>query len=274
MSVTRKISFIGGGKIAEILIANMTAKGVVDPSRITVSNPGKARLEELRKRFGVNRADSNGDAVEKGDAVFVCVRSEMAPVVAEELGGMDFSGKTVVTISAGVPMKLYRDRLKNVSVVRAMPNPPSKIGYGAIALSFDDKVDGKAREDVMEIFSSMGKCFVLPEEKINILTSITCPAPVFAFCSAIIQSSVLLGIDHATSEDLVFHTIQGCLKEWEKNPGQMSKLLAETSTPGGISVQQLFSLDKGTFNGVVKQTYVDGWAKSKEFGDRILESLG
>lgn len=100
MSVTRKISFIGGGKIAEILIANMTAKGVVDASRITVSNPGKARLEELRKRFGVNRADSNGDAVEKGDAVFVCVRSEMAPVVAEELGGMDFSGKTVVTIPA------------------------------------------------------------------------------------------------------------------------------------------------------------------------------
>jgi pyrroline-5-carboxylate reductase len=273
MPVTRKISFIGGGKITEILIANMTARAVVDPALITVSNPGKARLEDLQKRFGVNKASSNGDAAASGDIIFVCVRSEIASAVAEELGGMDFSGKTVVTISAGVPMKLYREKLKNASVVRVMPNPPSKIGYGAIAVSFDDRIDGKAREDVMEIFSSMGKCFVLPEEKINILTSITCPAPVFAFCSAIIQSSVLLGIDHATSEDLVFHTIQGCLKEWEHNPGQMAKLLTETSTPGGISVQQLFSLDKGGFGGVIKQTYVDGWAKSKEFGDRILNSL-
>lgn len=273
MAVTRKVSFIGGGKIAEILISNMTAKSVVAPRDILVSNPGKARLEDLEKRFGINKASSNGDAVEKGDYIFICVRSEIASAVAEELGDMDFSGKTVVSISAGIPMKLYRDKLKNASVVRAMPNPPSKIGYGAIAVSFDDKVDGKAREDIMEIFSSMGKCFVLPEEKINILTSVTCPAPVFAFCSAIIQSSVLLGIDHATSEDLVFHTIQGCLKEWENNPGQMGKLLTETSTPGGISVQQLFSLDKGTFNGVVKQTYVDGWAKSKDFGDRILKSL-
>ena len=273
MSVTKKVSFIGGGKIAEILVSNMTAKGVVAPRDILVSNPGKARLEDLEKRFGINKASSNSDAVEKGVYIFICVRSEVASSVAEELGEMDFSGKTVVSISAGIPMKLYRDKLKNASVVRAMPNPPSKIGYGAIAVSFDDKVDGKAREDIMEIFSSMGKCFVLPEEKINILTSVTCPAPVFAFCSAIIQSSVLLGIDHATSEDLVFHTIQGCLKEWEHNPGQMSKLLTETSTPGGISVQQLFSLGKGTFNGVVKQTYVDGWAKSKDFGDRILKSL-
>jgi len=273
MSVTKTVSFIGGGKIAEILISNMTAKAVVDPSGLTVSNPGKARLDDLEKRFGINKASCNRDAVEKGDYVFVCVRSEVASTVAEELGDMDFSGKTVVSISAGIPMKLYRDKLKNVSVVRVMPNPPSKIGYGAIAISFGEEVGEKARKDIMEICSSMGKCFVLPEEKINILTSVTCPAPVFAFCSAIIQSSVLLGIDHATSEDLVFHTIRGCLKEWENNPGQMSKLLTETSTPGGISVQQLFSLDKGTFNGVVKQTYVDGWAKSKDFGDRILKSL-
>lgn len=273
MPVTKKISFIGGGKIAEILISNMTAKKVVAPGDILVSNPGKARLEDLEKRFGVNCASSNREAVQKGDYVFICVRSEVASTVAEEFCDMDFSGKTVVSISAGIPMKLYQQNLKNVSVVRVMPNPPSKIGYGAIAITFDDRVNEESRKEVMEIFSSMGKCFVLPEEKINILTSVTCPAPVFAFCSAIIQASVLLGIDHAASEDLVFHTVQGCLKEWENNPGQMSKLLTETSTPGGISVQQLFSLDKGTFNGVVKQTYIDGWAKSKDFGDRILKSL-
>lgn len=273
MPIRKKIAFVGAGKIAEILISNMTAKGIVEPRDILVSNPGKARIEDMKKRFGLEAASSNREAVEKGDYVFVCVRSEVASTVAEEIKDMDFTGKTLVSISAGIPMKLYQQNLKNVAVVRAMPNPPSKIGYGAIAVTFDGKVGEEGRKDIMEIFSSMGKCFVLPEEKINILTSVTCPAPVFAFCSAIIQASVLLGIDHATSEDLVFHTIQGCLKEWENNPGQMSKLLTETSTPGGISVQQLFSLDKGTFNGVVKQTYVDGWAKSKDFGDRILKSL-
>ena len=273
MPVTGKVSFIGGGKITEILLSNMTAKSVVDPSRVVVSDPSEARLAELKARFGVGTVSSNREAAEKGDFVFMCVRSEIAPTIPQEIGDLDFSGKTVVTISAGIPMKLYQQGLKNAAVVRVLPNPPSKIGYGAIAISFDRAVGPKARQDVMEIFSSMGKCFDLPEDKIDILTSTTCPAPVFAFCSAIVQATVLLGIDHATSEDLAFHTIQGCLKEWEKNPGQIGKLLAETSTPGGISVEQLFSLDKGSFSGVVKQAYVDGWVKSRAFGEKILKSL-
>ena len=185
MPVTGKVSFIGGGKITEILLSNMTAKSVVDPSRVVVSDPSEARLAELKARFGVGTASSNREAAEKGDFVFMCVRSEIAPTIPQEIGDLDFSGKTVVTISAGIPMKLYQQGLKNAAVVRVLPNPPSKIGYGAIAISFDRAVAQKGREDVMEIFSSMGKCFDLPEDKIDILTSTTCPAPVFAFCSAI-----------------------------------------------------------------------------------------
>ena len=128
----------------------------------------------------------------------MCVRSEMQPTIRRR-SATSFFRETVVTISAGIPMKLYQQGLKNAAVVRVLPNPPSKIGYGAIAISFDKAVGPEARKDVMEIFSSMGKCFDLPEDKIDILTSTTCPAPVFAFCSAIVQATVLLGIDHATS---------------------------------------------------------------------------
>lgn len=269
----KKISFIGAGKIAEILIGNMTARGVVSPERIMIGDQSARRLEEMTERFGVNAASSNREAVEHGDVVFVCVRSENVAGVVEEIRGFDFSGKTLVSISSGVPMSLYREAIPGALIVRALPNPPSKIGHGVIALAFDGRFGETAREEVMEIFSSMGKCFILPEEKINVITSVTGPAPVFAFCEAAIQACVLLGIDHKTSESLVFHTISGCLKEWEENLGQMGKLLTETSTPGGISVQQLFSLDKGAFNATVKGCYVKGWEKTSEVGERIARAL-
>ena len=53
MPVTGTVSFIGGGKITEILLSNMTAKAVVDPSRVVVSDPSAARLAALKARSGV-----------------------------------------------------------------------------------------------------------------------------------------------------------------------------------------------------------------------------
>ena len=76
--------------------------------------------------------------------------------------------------------------------------------------------------------------------------------------------------------DMVGHTgdLQAAIQAVEAVDLSLGRLLAETSTPGGISVEQLFSLDKGSFSGVVKQTYVDGWAYflsvSKEFNKNHL----
>jgi pyrroline-5-carboxylate reductase len=120
----------------------------------------------------------------------------------------------------------------------------------------------------MEMFSSMGDCFALDEEQINISTAVTGPAPVLAFFEAIIESSVLLGIDRTTSEKMVYKTLEGCLKMWEQS-GDLSKLLVQTSTPAGISVKQNYELEKGCFKATVKKCYEEGYLKTKKFSDTL-----
>ena len=254
--ITKNIAFLGAGHIAEALIHSLTSSGVARADRIAASDVNASRLEVLSDRYGVGMGKDNRSAVEGADLIFVCVRSE----------------QVLVNISSGIPMALY-GRLRGVSVARALPNPPSKIGHGVIAVAFAPGMSPEDRGTVMACFAPMGECVELPEDKIDVITSVTGPAPVFAFCEAAIEASVLLGIDYASSSRIVFHTLLGCLKMWEPDLEAMGRLLSQASTPGGISVEQLFTLDKGGFKAAVKQSYVDGWAKTHATGEALRATL-
>lgn len=270
--ITKNIAFLGAGHIAEALIHSLTSSGVARADRIAASDVNASRLEVLSDRYGVGMGKDNRSAVEGADLIFVCVRSEQVPGLVEELADQDFTGKVLVNISSGIPMALY-GRLRGVSVARALPNPPSKIGHGVIAVAFAPGMSPEDRGTVMACFAPMGECVELPEDKIDVITSVTGPAPVFAFCEAAIEASVLLGIDYASSSRIVFHTLLGCLKMWEPDLEAMGRLLSQASTPGGISVEQLFTLDKGGFKAAVKQSYVDGWAKTHATGEALRATL-
>ena len=72
---------------------------------------------------------------------------------------------------------------------------------------------------------------------------------------------------------MAFGTVEGCLKVWENNIDNIGGLLAETSTPGGISVRQLYNLEQNAFEATVKECYEEGFLRTKAYSDGILEML-
>lgn len=267
--MNKKIGFIGSGHIAQILINSVTLKGVVEPGNIFINDKITELAKAKSRELGVNFCGSLSEVFASADYVFMCVRSEhVAGVVNDIAAECSIEERTIISISSGIPVSLYRKKLGQVPVARALPNPPSKIGYGAVAVCLENVIDEGARADIMEMFSSMGDCFALDEEQINISTAVTGPAPVLAFFEAIIESSVLLGIDRTTSEKMVYKTLEGCLKMWEQS-GDLSKLLVQTSTPAGISVKQNYELEKGCFKATVKKCYEEGYLKTKKFSDTL-----
>ena len=72
---------------------------------------------------------------------------------------------------------------------------------------------------------------------------------------------------------MAFGTVEGCLKVWENNIDNIGGLLAETSTPGGISVRQLYNLEQNAFKATVKECYEEGYLRTKAYSDGILEML-
>lgn len=268
-----KIGFMGSGAIAEIIGQSAVRSGTVKADDVCVYDIWNERLSYMHDKYGFTACDMPGKMISKSDFVFMCVRSDDAIEMAKTLGAYDFSGKVIVSISSGIPMALYEKNVSNAAVARALPNPPSRIGHGVIALAFNAKVCGEKKEELKKLFSAMGTCLVLDEDKINAVTSLTGPAPIYAFFQGIVESAVLLGINHSLAAEMAYGTLRGCLKVWENDINNISGLLEETSTPGGISVRQLYNLEQNSFKATVKECYEEGYLRTKAYSDTIKEML-
>lgn len=268
-----KLGFIGSGSIAEIMIQKILAGGLATPEDLFILGRNQEKNENLRKKYNATLCDGMPELAEKAEFIFVCVRAEDAPGAAKALANCALRGKCVVSISAGIPISLYEHADGQTAVARALPNPPSRLGEGVIVLAFNAAVSAKQKKSLRNVFTAMGLCLETDETKIDAVTSLTGPAPLYLFFQNIVEAGVLLGIDYKTSVRMAYQTVKGCLRTWEENIDDIAGLITEAGTPGGISVEQIQYLDEHAFRGILKGCYRTGYLKSEAAGKRITEKI-
>ncbi len=131
-----QIAFVGGGNMANSLLAGLLRKGLSTPGQLIVSDPQSARRELLAERFGVMVTADNRTAVREADIIVLCVEPQVLDEVLSELVSALRSQPLMISVAAGYSLSRMRARLKPLTrLVRAMPNTPSTIGEGVTAVS-------------------------------------------------------------------------------------------------------------------------------------------
>jgi pyrroline-5-carboxylate reductase len=264
--LNRRVAFIGGGHITEIIIKALARNTVMAADQMVVSDPNTERLDHLRSTYGVTTCPGNQEAVSAANYVFVNVLPQVVGAVIEELCRTPFpSNKVIISLAAGIPIDRYKCLGEKVPVIRALPNPPSQIGMGIIAISFNPWVTKKQFEEVSILFSALGEHVVLNESQINAVTALSTPAIVYLFFQALIDAGVRAGIDAQTSTKIVSHTISGAMEVWRRRQLSPQELMSEASTPGGISVECLFTLEKHAFRAALSEAIHNGASKASSF---------
>ncbi len=259
------IAFIGAGHITEIILNNLARNNYFARcGDALVSDPSKARCRELSEKFGIAIAADNRAAFIESTFIFICVPPPAVTRVVADLAGCDPSGKTVVTIAAGVPISALEKIHPNLAVIRTLPNPPSQVGYGILPVACNRNVDDKTRGVVMDILRNLGECVEMDEDGINAVTSLSSPAPVFAFLDAMVEAGVLCGLPRAKAARVAEQTVMGCLKIRENRPeATFADLIAEASTPGETSVESLYALERHAFRAAIKEAYLAAANKAR-----------
>ena len=262
----RKIAFIGGGHITKIIVENLIRTETAIPEQLIVSDPNKKCLETLQSNYGIVAAKNNLDAVAKGDFIFINVLPQVVDEVIKEFEQLTISAnKVLITLAAGISIKKYSALGEKLPVVRALPNPPSQIGWGITALTFNSYVSESQQADVINLFSSLGKYLILKEECINAVTALSSPTLIYMFFQALIDAGVRSGIDHETSTKIVYQSIVGAMEVWNRRKVAPSDLISEAATPGGISVESLFILDKYAFRAAINEAVYNATLKADKF---------
>ena len=242
----KKISFIGGGNMAQALISGLVSCGV-KPSLITVADPSSEAREQLAAK-GLNTVDPTTDAkaaVIDADIVVLAVKPQVMKAV---VSGFDdvLDKQLVISVAAGLSTALLSNMLGGYSnIVRAMPNTPAMIQMGATGLYGTDDISAEQKQLATAVMEASGLVmWVDNEEHMHAVTAVSgsAPAYMFYFIEAMVDGAVALGLDKEQASALAMQTMLGSAKMALGSEDAPSELRRKVTSPNGTTQAAIESM--------------------------------
>jgi pyrroline-5-carboxylate reductase len=229
------VGFIGAGNIAEAMIGGLTKVEKEIEIRVT-NQTNHERIQHLVTNYKIKSSQLE-ELVITSSVLIIAVKPKNVKDVLNHLRHYDLSDKLIISVAAGVPMKLYNHYLPDVAVIRAMPNTSTAVLHSMTGLVRGVNVTSEQAEIGAQIFSAVGKILWIPEDKMNALTAISGsgPAYFYLFIESLILAGIELGLSEEEAEALVLETSIGAGKmiaESDKSPGRLRR---EVTSPNGTT---------------------------------------
>lgn len=264
-----KITFIGPGAMAEAIFGGLIRNAIATPSNINISGPNIDRTQSLASKYGVNPYTNNKEAVKNADIVILSIKPQRLNSVMAELRGNLPADCLVISIIAGASLKKLSHGLAHSSVVRTMPNTPSKIGEGITVWTDTHSVTSSQKDMARTILTALGQeIYVEDEHYLDMATALsgTGPAYIFLFMESLIDAGVHMGLPRRISEQLVLQTITGSVDYYRQNDVHVSALRNQVTSPGGTTSEALYYLEKAGFRTAISRAVWAAYQRSLELG--------
>lgn len=260
----KKISFIGGGNMAQALISGLISCGV-KPSLITVADPSSEAREQLAAK-GLNTVDPTADAkaaVIDADIVVLAVKPQVMKAVVSSFSDI-LDKQLVISVAAGLSTEILSDMLGGYdNIVRAMPNTPAMIQMGATGLYGTDDISAEQKQLATAVMEASGLVmWVDNEEHMHAVTAVSgsAPAYMFYFIEAMVDGAVALGLDKEHASALAMQTMLGAAKMAMGSEDAPSELRRKVTSPNGTTqaaVESMQANDIGRQIGEAMQACYD-----------------
>ena len=264
-----RISFIGGGVMAEAILGGVLDAGLVTPAETKIGEPIEARRSYLEITYGVSVYSGNLDALKDADMVVLAVKPQSLPEVMEDIRGELDGRQVVLSIIAGARMDTLVKGLDHAAVIRVMPNTPAQIRSGMTVWTPSPEVPEDGVAASRDILSTLGEeLYVADEKLLDMATALSAsgPAYVFLFIEALIDAGVHLGMPRDMSRQLVLQTVSGSARLVEESGRHPADLKDMVTSPGGTTAEALLTFERGGFRGVVLDAVAAAYEKSRALG--------
>ncbi len=222
MTSYRSVAFIGGGRIARILVEGWRVSEKM-PDSILVVEPDDGALAVLRDVAPeVRRAEpSDLDACE---VIFLAVHPPALKDVLETLAGVVAPQTLVVSLAPKVKAATIAGALGTDRVVRMIPNAPSAIGAGYNPVFFSGGIDGESKQELKKMFAPWGDQPEVAEENLEAYAIVTAMGPTYFWyeIQKLRELAVSFGLEHEAADEAVQKMLDGAVRcLLAKGPGAM-----------------------------------------------------
>ncbi|KAK4498338.1 hypothetical protein PRZ48_010996 [Zasmidium cellare] len=264
---TLKIAILGCGYMGTALLDGWLQRSKHTFTAHVKSQASHDRLQQSVSTHSDRVTVSHGDdktaqAAKDADIILLGILpGELSAFLKTPGLVQELKGKVVVSMLAGVPTSQLQQELASQSsgedwkVARIIPTIGSRIGE-SVTLVADPEALPEHFKLIDEAFSSIGSVQHVPEAQMDAATAIGAAVHALAIVAtdSVTDASVASGVPRATAQALT----AACLKSAGAlfNQGGMTpeSMKAAMSTPSGITLNALVSLDSTVRAGIASAT--------------------
>lgn len=252
------LQFIGGGNIGKALIRGLLSS---KKQLAVVVRRAEAQLE-LKKEFP--EVEVRQQPLEGVDAVLAVKPADVAPALATL---KDYKIERLISVAAGISIKTLEAGLGGTTkVIRAMPNTPSKIGFGVAGISASSAASDEDLAWAETILGSVGEVVHIKEDLMDAVTGLSGSGTGFVmyFAEALQSAGTELGLDEKSVDILVGHTLLGAAQMLLQDELSAEELRWQVASPNGTTEAGIKALEEGQFAELVKSAVSQAAARAKE----------
>lgn len=265
---TPVVAVLGSGVMGDTLVAALRAGGWPG-DRVAVADHDADRARATADAHGARAADGNAAAVADADVVLLAVKPDVVPAVLAEVAPVLRGGALVVSVAAGVPLRVYEAALPaGTPVVRVMPNTPALIGKGASGIAPGAHADEAHLALVERVLAATGLVERVAEKQLDAVTALSGSGPAYAFyvIDALAEAGVLQGLPRDLATRLAVATVEGAAAMVARTGDHPAVLRERVSSPGGTTVAGVAALDAHAVRAGVVAAVRAAADRSRELG--------
>ena len=268
----QRISFIGGGNMAQCLLRGLIAAGH-PAARLTASDPLPICREAIGG-LGVNIAANNQGAVDAGEVVVLAVKPQ---ALRQALGEIEMpKERLVLSICAGVPVAaIAKATSVGQPIVRTMPNTPALLRAGVAGLYASAAVSAAQREVANVILSAVGKTvWVEDEALLDAVTAVSGSGPAYFFhlMESMMEAGERLGLPADMAATLTLETALGAALMARQGAEAPAALRRKVTSPGGTTESALAVLAERKVKPALVEALTAASRRSRQLAEEFAQA--
>lgn len=268
MESSKKLGFIGCGKMASAIIGGVLASNEFEKKNIFASEINETARENAHKNLGIEIYDNNVDVVKMAGIIIFCVKPFVIKDVLAQVAPYITNDKLIISIAAGIKIQTIKEYLPNAKIIRVMPNTPAMVKEGISAICPDENIDESSKLTAQKIMNSVGETVFTEEKYIDIITALSGSGPAYYYkiIDDIAKAAVKMGLDYDIALKLSAQTAIGSGKMILQSGIEVQTLIKNVTTPGGCTEVGNKVLANSDIVKILDETIFETAKKAKELG--------
>jgi len=211
----RSIGFIGGGRVARILLGGLRHAGA-SPADCVVSDADPKVLEALQQRFPeISTAGADNSRPAAQDLVFGALHPPALKEALPQIGPHLRRQSLFVSLAPVIRLPMLAKALGGFDrVARMIPNAASVIGAGFNPIAFAAGVTGDDRRSLVEWLGALGECPEVPDDQLEAYAILTAMGPTYFWYQfeELERLGAGFGLDAGTTRHALAQMLHGGVK--------------------------------------------------------------